>query len=142
MICIRECIALYLCFTFQLKWTIYLLHGYSFTPSPKNRIRRYCVAYCFARISSSQHLFVAHSNTLHLLALVTIPCGCLLKYLPTATVFIAGICNFWFFQVLSQNYVRNVIFTVYLRLLIALCLSVYCRYLHSTMSLLTLSAKL
>ena len=41
MICIGECIALYLCFTFQLKWTVYLLHGYSFAPSPKNQIRRH-----------------------------------------------------------------------------------------------------
>ena len=45
---------------------------------------------------------------------------------PTATVFIAGIRNF-FSKFLSQNYVRNVIFTVYLRLLILLCLSLYCR---------------
>ena len=36
-----ESIALYLCFTFQLKWTVYLLHGDSFAPSPKNQIRRH-----------------------------------------------------------------------------------------------------
>ena len=40
--CIVECIALYLCFTFQLKWTVYLLHGDNFAPSPKNHIRRHC----------------------------------------------------------------------------------------------------
>ena len=43
MICIAECIALYLCFTFQLKWTVNLLHGDSFAPSPKNQIRRHCL---------------------------------------------------------------------------------------------------
>ena len=45
MLCSHDrhtCIALYLCFTFQLKWTTYLLHGDSFAPSPKNQIRRHC----------------------------------------------------------------------------------------------------
>ena len=49
------------------------------------------------------------------------------KYLPPQFSLQASVIS-WFSQYLSQNYVRNVIFTVYLRLLILLCLSLYCRY--------------
>ena len=32
----------YLSLSFQIKWTIYLLHGDRFAPSLKNQIRRHC----------------------------------------------------------------------------------------------------
>ena len=49
------------------------------------------------------------------------------KYLPPQFSLQASVISS-FSQFLSQNYVRNVIFTVYLRLLILLCLYLYCRY--------------
>ena len=49
------------------------------------------------------------------------------KYLPPQFSLQASVIS-CFLKFLSQNYVRNVIFTVYLRLLILLCLSLYWRY--------------
>ena len=50
------------------------------------------------------------------------------KYLPPQFSLQASVISV-FSKFLSQNYVRIVIFTVYLRLLIFLCLSLYCRYI-------------
>ena len=49
------------------------------------------------------------------------------KYLPPQFSLQASVIS-CFSEFLSQNYVRNVIFIIYLRLLILLCLSLYWRY--------------